>query len=89
MSRVNAAIDYCVDSTEVLGSIIFVVVWPFIVLDMKWFPLIRSGAALVGATLIVIFVVVPQTQVYIILGEQGNLQSISTHFRSGTFELKK
>ena len=71
--------DYCVESTiyrKVLGSIIFVVVWPFIVLDMKWFPLSRSGAALVGATLMVVFVVVPQTQVYIILGEQGNLQTL-------------
>ena len=70
---------YCVESTiyrKVLGTIIFVVVWPFIVLDIKKFPLGRPAAALLGATLIVLFVVVPQTQVYIILGEKGNLQTL-------------
>ena len=71
--------EYCVESTiyrKVLGTIIFVVVWPFIVLDIKKFPLGRPAAALLGATLMVLFVVVPQTQVYIILGEKGNLQTL-------------
>ena len=71
--------EYCVESTiyrKVLGTIIFVMVWPFIVLDIKKFPLGRPAAALLGATLMVLFVVVPQTQVYIILGEKGNLQTL-------------
>lgn len=72
-------IGYCVESTvyrKVLGTIIFVVVWPFIVLDIKKFPLGRPAAALLGATLMVIFVVVPQQQVYLVLGEKGNLQTL-------------
>lgn len=72
-------IDYCVESTiyrKVLGTIIFLVVWPFIVLDIKKFPLGRPAAALVGATLMVMFSVVPQRQVYIILGNKENLQTL-------------
>lgn len=71
--------DYCVDSTiyrKVMGTILFVAVWPFIVLDIKQFPLGRPAAALVGAVLMVMFVVVPQDQVYVILGERGNLQTL-------------
>ena len=62
--------------TKVLGSIIFVVVWPFIVLDMKWFPLGRPAAALVGAAFMVVFNVVSQTEVYEIQGEIGDMQTI-------------
>ncbi len=61
---------------QVLGSIIFVVVWPFIVLDMKWFPLGRPAAALVGGTLMVIFHIVVQMEVYDIQAELGNMQTI-------------
>lgn len=61
---------------KVLGTIIFILIWPFIVLDVKRFPLGRPAAALVGATLMVVFVVVPQDQVYHILGEKGNLQTL-------------
>lgn len=71
--------DYCVESTvyrKAMGTIIFVVVWPFIVLDIKQFPLGRPAAALVGAALMVLFVVVPQEQVYVVLGERGNLQTL-------------
>ena len=71
--------DYCVESTlyrKVMGTIIFVVVWPFIVLDIKKFPLGRPAAALIGAALMVLFVVVPQEQVYVVLGERGNLQTL-------------
>lgn len=71
--------DYCVESTiyrKVMGTILFVGVWPFIVLDIKQFPLGRPAAALVGAVLMVLFVVVPQEQVYVILGERGNLQTL-------------
>lgn len=71
--------DFCVESTiyrKVMGTILFVAVWPFIVLDIKQFPLGRPAAALVGAVLMVVFVVVPQEQVYVILGERGNLQTL-------------
>lgn len=61
---------------QVLGTIVFVVVWPFIVLDMKWFPLGRPAAALVGAGLMVIVTVVGQMEVYDIQGELGNMQTI-------------
>ncbi len=72
-------LNYCVESTiyrKVVGTIIFLVVWPFIVIDLKFFPLGRPAASLLGATLMVLFAVVPQKQVYVILGEQGNLQTL-------------
>ena len=31
---------------QIMGTVVFVVVWPFIVLDMKWFPLGRPAACL-------------------------------------------
>ena len=71
--------EYSVDSTiyrKVAGTIIFIIVWPFIVLDIKSFPIGRPAAALFGATLMVITIVVPQEQVYLILGERGNLQTL-------------
>ena len=71
--------DYCVEDTlyrKIMGSILFFIVWPFIVLDMKWFPLSRPAAALVGAMFMVIFLVVPQDQVFHILGDRSNLQTI-------------
>ena len=61
---------------QVLGTIVFVVVWPFIVLDMKWFPLGRPAAALVGGALMVIFHVATQSDVYEIQAEIGNMQTI-------------
>lgn len=61
---------------QILGTIIFVVVWPFIVLDMKWFPLGRPAAALVGAGFMVICHVVGQEEVYWIQGELGNMKTI-------------
>lgn len=71
--------NYCVEATiyrKVLGSLIFLVVWPFIVQDVKFFPLGRPAAALLGATLMVVFTVTPQNQVFLILGDQGNIQTI-------------
>ena len=62
---------------KVAGTVIFVIVWPFIVLDMKWFPLGRPAAALMGAALMVIFTVVPQNQAIQVIGEAGNVQTIS------------
>ena len=71
--------NYCVDTQlyqQVLGTIIFVIIWPFVVLDYKKFPLGRPAAALLGATLMVIFTVVPQGQVFAIIGDRGNMQTI-------------
>ena len=78
-SAMTCMYDYCVEDTlyrKIVGSLLFVIVWPFIVLDMKWFPLSRPAAALVGATFMVIFLVVPQDQVFHILGSRSNLQTI-------------
>lgn len=78
-SAMTCTYDYCTEDTlyrKIMGSIFFVIVWPFIVLDMKWFPLGRPAAALVGATFMVIFLVVPQDQVFHILGDKGILQTI-------------
>ena len=70
----------CASQTEVwvqvIGAILFFLVWPFIVLDMKWFPLGRPAAALVGATFMVIFNIVGQLEVYSIEGAMGNLQAL-------------
>ena len=71
--------DFCVRNTlyrTVMGSVLFVLIWPFVVQDMKFFPISRPVAALLGATLMVVFNIVPQHQVYRILGEAGNLQAI-------------
>ena len=62
---------------KIVGSTIFVIVWPFIVLDMKWFPLGRPAAALMGATLMVLFTIAPQSQAVAVVGELGNVQTIS------------
>ena len=61
---------------QVLGTLIFVVVWPFIVMDIKYFPIGRPAAALVGALLMVVFHVVTQSDVYDIQGTKGNLQTV-------------
>ncbi len=61
---------------QVFGTIIFFAVWPLIVLDIKWFPLGRPAAALVGGTFMTIFHVITQSEVYIIEGTMGNLQAI-------------
>ena len=74
------AMASCISQTPVyvtvLGTILFFIVWPFVVLDMKWFPLGRPAAALVGAALMVIFHVVGQLEVYRIEGAMGNLQAL-------------
>ena len=61
---------------KVFGTIIFLVVWPFIVQDIRYFPIGRPAAALLGATLMVVFTVAPQEQVFRILGDKGNIQTI-------------
>ena len=69
----------CVEDTiyrKVMGTLIFLLVWPFIVLDMKWFPLGRPAAAIAGATLMVIFSIVPPGQVFEVIGAKGSLQAV-------------
>ena len=61
---------------KIVATVIFVAVWPFIVFDMKWFPLGRPAAALVGAALMVIFNAVGQMEVYDIQAEIGDMQTI-------------
>ena len=61
---------------KIVGTLIFLVVWPFIVQDIRYFPIGRPAAALLGATFMVVFTAVPQEQVYRILGDQGNIQTI-------------
>jgi Na+/H+ antiporter NhaD/arsenite permease-like protein len=71
--------DYCVEDTiyrKVFGTLIFFIVWPFIVQDIKFFPIGRPAAALVGATLMVVFVIAPQDQIFRVLGDRGNIQTI-------------
>ena len=78
-NETNCYNHYCVQSTlyvKIAGTVIFVLVWPFIVLDIKWVPLGRPAAALMGALLMVVFAVAPQDQVYAILGDKGNLQTL-------------
>ncbi len=62
---------------KIFGSIIFVVIWPFIAFDVqKHYPLSRPAAALVGATFMVMFLVIPIPQAFDVIGEQGNIQTI-------------
>ena len=71
--------DYCVEDTlyrKVVGTLIFFIVWPFIVQDIKYFPIGRPASALLGATLMVVFTIAPQGQVYRVLGDRGNIQTI-------------
>ena len=78
-SQEHCPYDYCVEDTiyrKVVGTLIFLIVWPFIVQDVKYFPLGRPAAALLGATLMVVFTITPQEQTYRILGDQGNIQTI-------------
>ncbi|XP_019864449.1 PREDICTED: putative transporter arsB [Amphimedon queenslandica] len=76
-SSSNATCSYDTNLyVQITGSILFVIVWPFVVLDMKWFPLGRPAAALVGAAFMVLFQIVSQSDVYAIQGHQDNLQTV-------------
>uniref|UniRef100_A0A1X7VK63 Citrate transporter-like domain-containing protein n=1 Tax=Amphimedon queenslandica TaxID=400682 RepID=A0A1X7VK63_AMPQE len=76
-SSSNATCSYDTNLyVQITGSILFVIVWPFVVLDMKWFPLGRPAAALVGAAFMVLFQIVSQNDVYAIQGHQDNLQTV-------------
>ena len=79
MNGTDSDDDYNVPATlyrKILGTLLFAAVWPFIVLDLKWFPIGRPAAALIGGALMVIFTIVPQEQVFLVIGEKGNIQTI-------------
>ena len=62
---------------KVAGTIIFVLVWPFVVFDIKYYPVGRPGGALIGAMLMVVFGIVSQDDVYNnVLGTMDNLQTL-------------
>ena len=61
---------------KIAGTFIFLIIWPFIVLDMKWFPIGRPAAAVLGATFMVLFAVVPQDQAFLVLGAKGSIQTV-------------
>ena len=66
---------------QIVGTIFFVAIWPVIVFDFnKYFPISRPAAALVGGTLMVIFYVLDQSEVYKIIGgvedDRGNLRTL-------------
>lgn len=78
-STIICRYNFCVEVTlhrQILGTLMFVVVWPFIVLDFKLVPLGRPAAALLGGVFMVITTVVPQDQVFAVIGDEGNLQTI-------------
>ena len=72
--------EFCKDSpglyVQIMGTIIFFVAWPLVVLDTKYFPLGRPAAALTGACLMVIFNIISQDEIYAIEGKMGNLQAL-------------
>ena len=78
-SQVDSSTD-CPDNDTYIkaaGTIIFVLVWPFVVFDIKYYPVGRPGGALIGAMLMVVFGIVSQDDVYNnVLGTMDNLQTL-------------
>ena len=60
----------------VLGTLAYVVVWPFLVYDFKCVPFGRVAAVLFGSLLMVAFTVISQKEVFCILGQEENLQTL-------------
>ena len=63
---------------QITGTILLVLVWPFVVFDFKRFPIGRPGAALLGGLFMVLLYVIPQDDVLgpDILGKEDNLQTL-------------
>ena len=61
---------------KIAGTLIFIIIWPFIVKDFKFFPIGRPAAALLGGVLMVLFHVVNQNQAYRTEGAKDHLQTI-------------
>ena len=49
---------------KAVGTVMFVLVWPFVVFDIKYYPVGRPGAAVIGATFMVVFGIISQDNVY-------------------------
>ena len=60
----------------ILGALGYVVVWPFLVYDFKCVPFGRVAAVLFGSLLMVVFTVISQEEVFCILGQKDNLQTL-------------
>lgn len=59
------------------GTVIFVLVWPFVVFDIKYYPVGRPGGALIGGMFMVVFGIISQDDVYnSVLGTMDNLQTL-------------
>ena len=84
MEYINATeIDQCVNSTQLaepltlgMGLAVYLIVWPFLVMEFKCFPIGRVTAVWVGSLLMVCTLVLTQEDIYEILGEQDNLQTL-------------
>ena len=74
-SKCNVTSDVSLH-VRVLGTTVFVLAWPFIVFDIPRIPIGRPTAALAGGMFMVISRVLTQDQVYKILGEHDNLQTL-------------
>ena len=62
---------------KAVGTVMFVLVWPFVVFDIKYYPVGRPGAAVIGAMFMVVFGIVSQDDVYNnVLGTMDNLQTL-------------
>ena len=59
-----------------LGSLAYIIVWPFLVYDFKCVPFGRIAAVLAGSLLMVSLQVISQDEVFCILGERENLQTL-------------
>ena len=61
---------------QIVGTGLFLVAWPLVVIDSRFLPLGRPAAALLGAAMMVFFSVISQDEVYEVEGRQGNLQTL-------------
>ena len=60
----------------IFGTLWYVVIWPFVVLEFKCIPFGRIAAVLIGSLLMVVTLVLSQDEVYAILGEKDHLQTL-------------
>ena len=58
---------------QLVGTFLFLLTWPLMLLDSRYLPMGRPAAALVSAALMVIFNIVSQEQVFEVEGSRENL----------------
>ena len=61
---------------QLVGTLLFLLAWPLMLLDSRYLPMGRPAATLVSATLMVIFNIVSHEQVFEVEGCKKNLQSV-------------